>query len=61
MATTISARLFSYLLPVFLDWVDVADIRQTFYNVNNLYDLFTNAAGDTILKYLKEIDLYTKI
>jgi kelch-like protein 2/3 len=45
---------------VLLDCVDVADIRQTFYTVNNLYDLFTNVAGDTILKFLKDIDLYTK-
>ena len=32
-----------------LDSVDVTDIRQTFCNVNNLYDLFTNVVGDTIL------------
>jgi hypothetical protein len=25
----------------------VADVRPTFYNVNNLFDLFTNVAGDT--------------
>lgn len=24
--------------------VDVADIRQIFYDVNNLYDLYTNVA-----------------
>jgi hypothetical protein len=41
--------------------VDVSDIRQNFYNINNLYDLFTNVAGDTILKFLKDIDLYTEI
>ena len=29
--------------------------------INNLYDLFTNITGDTILKFLKEIDLYTQI
>jgi hypothetical protein len=38
---------------VLLDCVDVADIRQTFYNVNNLCD--------TILIFFKEIYLYTKI
>jgi len=39
----------SYSLKhVLLDCVDVADIRQTFYNANNLYDLSTNVAGDTI-------------
>ena len=32
-----------------------------FYDVNNLYDLFTNVAGDTILKMLKEINLYTNM
>jgi hypothetical protein len=26
-----------------------------------LSNLFTNVAGDTILQFLKEIDLYTKI
>jgi hypothetical protein len=44
-----------------IDCVDVADVRQTFYNANSLSNLFTNVAGDTILKYLKEINLYTKI
>ena len=47
----------SYSLKhVLLDCVDVAVIRQTLYNVNNLYDLFRNVAGDTILNFLKEID-----
>jgi molybdopterin-guanine dinucleotide biosynthesis protein A len=45
----------------FVDFVDVSDIRQTFYNVNTLPDLFTNITGDTILKFLKEINLYTNI
>jgi len=49
------------LKHVLIDCVDVANVRQTFYNVNNLYDLFTNVAGDTIVKFLKEINLYTKI
>jgi hypothetical protein len=49
------------LKHVLIDYVDVADVRQTFYNVNNLYDLFTKVAGDTILKFVKEINLYTKI
>jgi len=44
-----------------IDCVDVADVRQTFYNANILSKLFTNVAGDTILQFLKEIDLYTKI
>ena len=52
--------LFS-LKHVLIDCVDVADVRQTFYNANSLSNLFTNVAGDTILQFLKEIDLYTKI
>jgi hypothetical protein len=40
--------------------VDVADVRQTFYNANSLSNLFTNVTGNTILQFLKEIDLYTK-
>jgi hypothetical protein len=52
----------NYLLKhVLIDCVDVADVRQTFYNVNSLSNLFTNVAGDTILQILKEINLYTKI
>ena len=31
-----------------IDCVDVTDIRQTFYNVNTISDIFTNIAGDTI-------------
>jgi hypothetical protein len=31
------------------------------YSVNTISDLFTNIAGNTILKVLKEIHLYTKI
>jgi hypothetical protein len=46
---------------VLIDCVDVADVRQTFYNANSLSNLFTNIAGDTILQFFKEIDLYTKI
>jgi hypothetical protein len=40
---------------VIIDCVDVADVRQTFYNVHNLTDLFTNVAGDTIKKKLKKL------
>jgi hypothetical protein len=38
---------------VLLDCVDVSDVHQNFYNVNNLCDLFTNVAGDTTFKFLK--------
>ena len=50
-----------HLDMLFIDCVDVADVRQTFYNVNNLSNIFTNVAGDTIFKFLKEINLYIKI
>ena len=43
---------------ILIDCLDVSNVRQNFYNVNNLYDLFTNV---TILKFLKEIDLYPNI
>jgi ribonuclease HI len=36
------------LKHVLLDCVDVSDVRQNVYNVNNVCDLFTNVAGDTI-------------
>ena len=49
------------LKHVLIDCVDVADVRQTFYNANSFPNLFTNVAGDTILQFLKENDLYTKI
>jgi hypothetical protein len=49
------------LKHVLIDCVDVASVRQTFYNANSLSNLFTNVAGDTILQSLKEINLYTKI
>jgi len=34
-----------------IDCVDVADVRQIFYSVNSLSDLFKNFAADIILKY----------
>ena len=40
------------LKHVLIDRVDIADIRHTFYNVNNFIYLFTNVAGDSILKFL---------
>ena len=46
---------------VLLDCVDVADIRQKYFSVQCLKDLFTIVAGDTILQFLKEINLYNKI
>ena len=41
--------------------MDVSDIRQTFYNVNTIFDLFTmSQVTMTIFKFLKEINLYSK-
>ena len=53
-------KLYS-LKRILVDCVGVSDIRQTFYNVYSMFDLFTNVEGDTILKFLKEINLYSKI
>ena len=39
------------LKHVLNDCVDVADVRQTFSNANNLSNLLTNVAGDTILQF----------
>jgi hypothetical protein len=44
-----------------IDCIDVVDVRQNFYNVNNVCNLFTNVAGETILKVLKDIDLNAQI
>jgi len=43
-----------------IDCVDCADIRRTFYNVYIIYDLFSNVAGDIILKFLEQINLHAK-
>jgi hypothetical protein len=43
--------LCTYTCVVLIDCVDVADVRQTFYNANSLSNLFTNVAGDTILQF----------
>jgi len=34
------------LKKILIDCVDVADVRQTFYNFNNLFDLFTNVTDE---------------
>jgi hypothetical protein len=38
---------------VLIDCVDLADVQHTFYNVNNLSNLLTNVAGDTLFKFVK--------
>jgi hypothetical protein len=42
------------------DCVDVADVQQTFYNVNNLSNSFYKCRRRYTFEILKEIDLYTK-
>lgn len=44
-------NVFHALKHAIIDCVDVADVHQTFYNVNTLSDLFTNVACDTIFKF----------
>jgi hypothetical protein len=34
------------LTPVLIDCINDADVRQTFYDVNNIYDLFTDEEID---------------
>jgi hypothetical protein len=43
---------------VLIDCVDVADVRQNFYNVNTSYDLFTNVADNTILNFFLKKLIY---
>jgi transposase-like protein len=42
------------------DCVDVADVQQTFYNVNNLSNSSYKCRRRYTFEILKEIDLYTK-
>jgi hypothetical protein len=39
------------LKHVLIDCVGVADVRQTFHNVNSLSNLFANVADDTICNF----------
>ena len=45
----------NYSLKLLRRCVYVADIRHTFYNVSNLYDLFTYVAEHTTLNFLKKL------
>ena len=46
---------------VLIDCIDVADIRQRYYTISSIDDLFNNVAGNIIVKCLEEIHLYSKI
>ena len=45
---------------ILIDCADLTFIRQRFYNVNNLKELFDKVNIDTILNFLKEVNLFTK-
>ena len=49
------------LKHILVDCVDFADIRQMFYTVDSMSNLFDNVAGDVVISYLKAIGLYHKI
>jgi hypothetical protein len=42
-----------------IDYINVADVRQTLYNINKLSFLLKNVTGDTNLKFL--LNFYTKL
>ena len=46
----------NYLLKHVL--INCIDIRKTFYNINTIFDLFTNVAGDTIFFFFLKISIY---
>ena len=46
------------LKHILIDCADVVDVRQTFYNVNTVFDLFTNVADDTILNFFLKKFIY---
>ena len=46
---------------ILVDCVDKSDIIRRYYTVNNIKELFTCVAGDNLLKYLKDVGLYSRI
>ena len=46
---------------ILVDCVDKSDIIRRYYTVNNIKELFTCVAGDKLLKYLKDVGLYSRI
>ena len=46
---------------ILVDCVDKSDIIRRYYTVSDIKDLFTNVAGDKLLKYLKDVGLYSRI
>ena len=46
---------------ILIECADTALTRQEYFNCNDLKTLFNSVAGDTILAYLSEINLLSKI
>ena len=46
---------------ILIECIDTADIREQFFNCNDLKTLFNSVAGGTILAYLSEINLISQI
>ena len=44
-----------------LECHDLAQVRNKYFQVNSLYELFNNIPSGTIIGYLKEVNLYSKI
>ena len=49
------------LLTILVDSEDKSDIIRRYYTVSDIKDLFTNVAGDKLLKYSKDVGLYSRI
>ena len=46
---------------ILIECTDVAHIRKTFYNANNMKELFQNTKINNVISFLKTVKLYTKI
>ena len=46
---------------IFVECVDVAAIRDTYFHVSSLKELFDTVLPETIFAFLKEINLYFKV
>ena len=46
---------------ILIDCADTVDIRNRYSNCSSMSALFNNVAGDQILQYLKDVNLYSKM
>ena len=46
---------------IFVQCVDVAPIRDKYFNVNDMKELFDKVPVDVIINFLKEVNLYMKL